>query len=768
MTAARTPTSRPRSRKTAATTPGSSPATAEAAPPPASLPVPVPSPVPVSAPAPARPHSVPAAFGGDMMRAWWDYSVDVTQRSILFWDVLRRRGNDFLEHRKAGLPPVLDFEYDLVLDGRDLERPVNYALLRILPRPGDVTDMSKRPYVVVDPRAGHGPGIGGAKQDSQVGVALSAGHPVYFITFHPEPCPGQTILDVKSAKARFLEEIAHRHPQASGKPVVVGNCQAGWSVMIVGAARPEVTGPIIVNGAPLAYWAGVEGKNPMRYRGGLYGGTWLASMASDLGDGVFDGANLVSNFETLNPANTLWTKQYNLFARPDEEADRYLQFERWWGGFFLMTQEEMEFIVDNLFVGNKLGRGGVRLEDGRDLDLRNIESPMVVFASAGDNITPPQQALLWIADLYESAAEIRDLGKTIVYLLHADIGHLGIFVSGKVAQKEHAEIVGVLEYLEMLPPGLYEMVIDAHAEPDMHEIDPSGGRFEVRFEPREIDDILAMGGPPTEDQDFATVDRVSRMNADLYKRFVRPAVRAMSTPQTAAALREMHPLRLQRSLLSDLNPFLWPLKPWADAVQRNRRKVEADNPYVRLEHTWSDWMEKTLNAYRDRRDANDERTFKAIYGANGLARMLPKMFPDPASVKAEALTAEAKRELAASKLPAFDAGGAAAGMVRVVAAVLMVGGKVDRREFVAGANILKSSPHIPGMTLDRFRTLFAQQSALLRADEGRALAALPTLLDSQDLRMEAMVAAHSVAMADFALSEAEQAIVAKIGRALGI
>jgi Protein of unknown function (DUF3141) len=42
-------------------------------------------------------------------------------------------------------------------------------------------DPTRRPYVIIDPRAGHGPGIGGFKDDSQVGVALAAGHPVYFV-----------------------------------------------------------------------------------------------------------------------------------------------------------------------------------------------------------------------------------------------------------------------------------------------------------------------------------------------------------------------------------------------------------------------------------------------------------------------------------------------------------------------------------------------------------------------------------------------------------
>jgi hypothetical protein len=62
----------------------------------------------------------------------------------------------------------------------------------------------------------------------------------------------------------------------------------------------------------------------MRYAGGLLGGTWLASFASDLGNGKFDGANLVQNMENLNPANTFWDKYYHLFANVDTEGPRFL------------------------------------------------------------------------------------------------------------------------------------------------------------------------------------------------------------------------------------------------------------------------------------------------------------------------------------------------------------------------------------------------------------------------------------------------------------
>ncbi len=249
-----------------------------------------------------------------------DYLVDAAQRSVLFWDVMGKRAKQYHEHLAKEAPHVLSYETEIVMDGRKLDRPVNYALVRIIPPQGAIVDQNRRPFVVVDPRAGHGPGIGGFKADSEIGVAFKAGHPCYFIGFLPEPLPGQTIEDITRAEAIFLEKVIALHPQADGKPCVIGNCQAGWAIMMLAALRPELFGSIIIAGSPLSYWAGVHGKNPMRYSGGLLGGSWLTALTSDLGAGKFDGAWLVQNFENQNPANTLWSKQYNLYSKIDTEA----------------------------------------------------------------------------------------------------------------------------------------------------------------------------------------------------------------------------------------------------------------------------------------------------------------------------------------------------------------------------------------------------------------------------------------------------------------
>src|SRR6201998_788322 len=486
----------------------------------------------------------------------FEYLVDSGQRSVLFTDVMRRRGEQYRAHLSETVPNVLDYSVELIADGRNLSRPVNYGLVRIIPPRNVEIDPKRRPFVVVDPRAGHGPGIGGFKADSEIGVAMKAGHPCYFIGFTPEPMPGQTIGDVARAEGLFIEKVIALHPDADGKPCVVGNCQAGWAVMILASLRPELFGPMIIAGAPLSYWAGVRGKNPMRYSGGLLGGSWLTALTSDLGGGKFDGAWLVQNFENMNPSNTLWTKQYNVYSKIDTEADRYLEFERWWGGHVTLNAEEIQFIVDELFVGNNLAAGRIKTSNGEVIDLREIRSPIVVFCSQGDNITPPPQALNWILDLYKDVDEIRYYGQTIVYTVHETVGHLGIFVSGGVAKKEHAEFSSNIDLIDVLPPGLYEATFEAKsgetANPDLAQ-----GKWIMRCEQRTLDDLRALGGnSPEDERRFATAKKVSQINLANYRTYMQPWVRAMASPQMAEWMQKLHPLRLSYEIFGGEGPLM--------------------------------------------------------------------------------------------------------------------------------------------------------------------------------------------------------------------
>ena len=522
---------------------------------------------------------------------------------------------------------------------------------------------------------------------------MKAGHPCYFIGFLPDPVTSQTIEDIAEAEAKFLEHVITLHPEADGKPAVIGNCQAGWAVMMLAAARPELFGPIIVAGSPLSYWAGAPKQNPMRYTAGVLGGTWMTALLGDIGNGKFDGAWLVSNFENLNPANTLWSKHYNLYSKIDTEAPRYLEFEQWWGGHVLLNAGEMQFIADELFVGNKLSSASVRSSNGSRIDLRNISSPIVIFCSKADNITPPPQALNWIIDLYDSVEDIRAHGQTIVYAVHESIGHLGIFVSGSIAKKEHDQFANNIDLIDALPPGLYEAVMTPK-DPDDPTADLILGDYLLRFEARSLDDIREFGSNSDEDdREFATVARLSEINLGLYRTFVQPWIQPWVNESSAELMRRFHPLRMQYEFFSGANPFIRSLASDAVRLRENRRPVSKDNIFWQMQEWFGDWMVLTLDAYRDARDDAAETWFHAIYGspflqaAVGLRASdeIPRLRvgDDPAHhAIVEQKIAELKQRIAD--------GGPREAVIRALLYVRMPDGVVDERGF----NLLRSNKRL--------------------------------------------------------------------------
>jgi pimeloyl-ACP methyl ester carboxylesterase len=697
-----------------------------------------------------------------------EYFVDAAQRSVLFWDVMRQRGNQYREHLEETAPHVLDYEAELLVDGRKLDRPVNYALVRVVPPAGIQIDPKRRPFVVIDPRAGHGPGIGGFKADSEIGVALKAGHPCYFVGFLPDPMPGQTIEDVGRAEAKFLEKVIALHPQADGKPCVIGNCQAGWAVMMLAALRPELFGPMIIAGSPLSYWQGVHGKNPMRYTGGLLGGSWLTAFASDLGAGKFDGAWLVQNFENQNPANTLWTKQYNLYSKIDTEAPRYLGFERWWGGHVNLNAEEIQFIVDELFVGNNLAAGNIRISDGTAIDLRNIRSPIVIFCSQGDNITPPQQALGWILDLYEDLDEIRAFGQTIVYTIHDTIGHLGIFVSSGVARKEHREFSNNIDLIDTLPPGLYEAKFERKAGETVNP-DLATGDWIMRCELRTLDDIRALGvNDMADDRSFATVDRVSRTNLALYRAFVQPIVRTFANSAWADFMQQLHPLRLQYEMFSNANPLMTPVAGWAEQVREGRKPAAADNPFVAMQENISRQIVAGLDAWRVAAEDFSERLFTSVYASKPLQAA---MGIDPASDRPFRRAPESTlhRALIDKRIGELKSQIATGGLREAVIRALIFAGMgraaVDERGFEALRRIREKYTDI---TLTEFKAIVREQFYMLLLDTEGALSAIPSMLPPDpEIRQKALDMIRDVLRARGELSADDQERLQRVGRLFG-
>ena len=642
-------------------------------------------------------------------RDWWQ---DALQRTALTLDTLRLAADTARDREQAGLKPVLAFDYEVVIDGTTLPRPVNYALVRIRPPatyPPTRSDL--RPWVIIDPRSGQGSGIGGFKDESQVGNALAEGYPVYFVIFTQFPEPGQTLADITAAEAGFLRAVASAHP-GTGKPFVTGNCQGGWATMILAALHPELTGPIVIAGVPLSSWAGRAGLNPLRFLGGWVGGALPAQIAADLSGGLFDGALLVSNFAGMHPGRDLWRKQAGLWAEIDDRTADYLDFDRWWSGFYFMNAAEIRWIIDNIFVGNRLARGLAVLDDGKRIDLARITAPVIVFASHGDSVSTVPQALRWIPDVWGDAAAIRAAGRTIIYTTHDSASHLSIFVSAAVADDQHRRIGSVMRTIEALPPGLYEMVVD-RATP---------GAEIVYFEGRETDAILALCDPADQDEPFAMAAEAADLAMRGYETTLAPTLRALSSQASARAIRAANPLRLQNLVHSSANPLMAGVAGAAARARAGRVTPGPDNPFLRAQDAMIDIVARQFDMMEVVRDAMTEMGFLALY-ANPFLRPRPELVA-PFRPPAEPETTHPAHD------PAEDLarGGYAEAIVRMCVILSRAGGQLRQDRLERFSAMLRHRTPFETMSDARRREMIDTQSRLVETGGEAATAALMKML----------------------------------------
>jgi hypothetical protein len=109
----------------------------------------------------------------------------------------------------------LVFDLEVLVDKLTLPKPVNYVVVRIIPPANITPDPRKRPFIIFDPRAGHGPGIGGMTHDSETRVALRAGHPCYFAGFLYGPNQAK-----RSRTSAALRRISFEpSPSGTGTPM---------------------------------------------------------------------------------------------------------------------------------------------------------------------------------------------------------------------------------------------------------------------------------------------------------------------------------------------------------------------------------------------------------------------------------------------------------------------------------------------------------------------------------------------------------------------
>ena len=339
-------------------------------------------------------------------------------------------------------------------------------------------------------------------------------------------------------------------------------------------------------------------------------------------------------------------------------------------------------------------------------------------------------ALDWILDLYESVDDIRNYGQTIVYTIHETVGHLGIFVSGGVAKKEHGEFSSNIDLIDTLPPGLYEAVFEDKtaetASPDL-----ALGNWVMRCEARTLDDIRALGGNDMADERrFATAARVSEINLALYRTFAQPVVRALVSNPMADWMHELHPLRLQYELFSDQNPAMAPVAKLAEQVRNSRKPINSDNPLLAMQQQFSDQIVAGLDAWREASEKIAERTFLAIYGSPTLQAAVGV---DPAGTQRlrKAPKNPLHRELLQKRIAELKSlipiGGLRAAVIRSLIYAGMDRAAVDERGFELARRLREEHGD---MSVADFKALVREQFNILLIDKEAALAAIPSMLPS--------------------------------------
>ena len=336
-----------------------------------------------------------------------------------------------------------------------------------------------------------------------------------------------------------------------------------------------------------------------------------------------------------------------------------------------------------------------------------------------------------ILDLYEDVNEIRSCGQTIVYTIHKSVGHLGIFVSGSVARKEHDEFSSNIDLIDVLPPGLYEATFEpkaaASANPNLVK-----GDWIMRCEERTLEDIRALGGnDPDDERRFATAARVSEINLALYRAFAQPFVRASTSIAGAEWMRRMHPLRMQYEWFSEKNPLMAPVKSMARRVRENRRLAGSDNPFVAMQKTISGQIAANLDLWRSANETLAERTFLWIYGSPMLQAAVGIDAADQRRMRKAAkspLYGELLRSRIAELKSHVDVGGLRECVIRSMLYVGITRGGADERGLAAIRRLRAAEPGSEQLTLAKFKALVREQYLLLLIDQEATLAAIPALL----------------------------------------
>jgi tellurite resistance protein len=214
-------------------------------------------------------------------------------------------------------------------------------------------------------------------------------------------------------------------------------------------------------------------------------------------------------------------------------------------------------------------------------------------------------------------------------------------------------------------------------------------------------------------------------------------------------------------MISDMNPLLRPLSSVASLARTGRRPVSPENPFVGLEKNVSACIEDMLNLCRDTRDQFQERTFRWIYSLDLLHHFfMPTGGRD--------LPAVNKDQEDKKWTPAFEEGGTAEALIRIMMAMARTNPIISRKHYTIAEGIAQTHKVLKKIRPSIFKRIVKVQARILQADEDRALAALAILIPNLNDRKEALEVARRIALVDGTYSKEEKIMLERIRKGLGI
>jgi hypothetical protein len=284
--------------------------------------------------------------------------------------------------------------------------------------------------------------------------------------------------------------------------------------------------------------------------------------------------------------------------------------------------------------------------------------------------------------------------------------------------------------LDYLPPGLYQMKIKADAD--------SPGEYGIEYVEKNTDDILALDDGLEDEKAFLAVRTVSETTDILYRAVAAPWIRMAATDGSAEALRQLHPLRVQRYMFSDLNPWMAPVKAWAARIKANgnRRPAAGDNLFSAWENLWSASVVDGMNLYRDARDAACQSVFKAMY-ENPWMKLVSEAAGSITPDNHEELEKKRRRD-AGHWRKNMARGEFAEAMVRIFLAIGFADRVVRRKGYRVIGRLFAASPRMKDLELEDVQQIVREQSRIVQTDVDQAIATLPRLLPQKKDREDAL------------------------------